>query len=445
MVYPKGGNFKTYSIILMPQPNTNFTFNGSARLISGADGLPVVRLTDNYSQSGSAFLPNAVDLSNDGSFNTEFQFQITNPEFFGDYDGPGADGLVFVIQTNPDNVGLGGGGLGYQEINNSLGIEFDTYFNGDVDNDGNHVGINLNGSINSVIAQTVPNRLNNGNIWTSWIDYDGTNDLLEVRLSETDQRPDTALLSYTLDLPSVLGTTNAYVGFTSGTGAGTGNHDIVDWNFNDLPAVQVQLNLLADDNGTPGEVITDNRVGRNRSFFVEIRVADLRENAAGINGLGLDLAWDGFILNSINFDPALAITPNFVLSDGSLDYDGLISNLSGGSLPAFELGQSIGVNQLERFALLHFYAENDSNGTSYFSTTVRPGSVALADNNSNYRLDVETLQPIVIGEDVQTDLYYFTYTYGNGDSYSGYGYAAAGSYYTGQTIGYYYNETGNYG
>lgn len=86
MVYPKGGNFKTYSIILMPQPNTNFTFNGSARLISGADGLPVVRLTDYYSQSGSAFRPNAVDLSNDGSFNTKFEFQITNSESFGDYD-----------------------------------------------------------------------------------------------------------------------------------------------------------------------------------------------------------------------------------------------------------------------------------------------------------------------------------------------------------------------
>ncbi|MFM6269629.1 MAG: hypothetical protein ACKPFA_24480, partial [Dolichospermum sp.] len=45
----------------------------------------------------------------------------------------------------------------------------------------------------------------------------------------------------------------------------------------------------------------------------------------------------------------------------------------------------------------------------------------------------------------QTELYYFTYTYGNGDSYSGYGYALAGTYSTGQFIGGYYNETGNYG
>ena len=35
----------------------------------------------------------------------------------------------------------------------------------------------------------------------------------------------------------------------------------------------------------------------------------------------------------------------------------------------------------------------------------------------------------------------YTYHYGNGDSYSGYGYAAVGTYTAGQTIGYYPNET----
>ena len=43
------------------------------------------------------------------------------------------------------------------------------------------------------------------------------------------------------------------------------------------------------------------------------------------------------------------------------------------------------------------------------------------------------------------DLYYFTYEYGNGDSYSGYGYAASGTYYIGQVLDNYSNETGNYG
>ncbi|MCC6076461.1 hypothetical protein ACFPTX_18755, partial [Pseudomonas sp. GCM10022188] len=43
-----------------------------------------------------------------------------------------------------------------------------------------------------------------------------------------------------------------------------------------------------------------------------------------------------------------------------------------------------------------------------------------------------------------SDLYYFTYYYNNGDSYSGYGYSASGEYYAGE-YWYSYNETGNYG
>ena len=205
--------------------------------------------------------------------------------------------------------------------------------------------------------------------------------------------------------------------------------------------VQVRLNLLADNGGTPGELISNNQIGVNHSFFVEILVGDLRGNAVGVNGLGLDFAWDGLILESINFDPALAITSNFpLLQDGSLDYDGLISNLSGGSLPEFELGQAIGINQLDRFALLHFYAESSSNGTSYLTTTV--GNASLADDAS-YSLDVEIYQPLEVL--TAYNQYYFTYSYGNGDSYTGYTYAAEGTYFAGQELSGYYNETGNYG
>lgn len=40
------------------------------------------------------------------------------------------------------------------------------------------------------------------------------------------------MLSYVnLDLAAVLGSYNAFVGFTSGTGAANLNHDIVSWEF----------------------------------------------------------------------------------------------------------------------------------------------------------------------------------------------------------------------
>ena len=40
-----------------------------------------------------------------------------------------------------------------------------------------------------------------------------------------------ALSNYAIDIASLLGTNQAYVGFTSATGAGWENHDIVDWHF----------------------------------------------------------------------------------------------------------------------------------------------------------------------------------------------------------------------
>jgi hypothetical protein len=120
----------------------DFTLNGSAKFTIGTDGVSsVLRLTDDYNQSGSAFLTNTITLSNNASFSTYFKFQITDSQDFGDEDGEGADGLVFAIQTISSNVGGLGLGIGYQGINQSLGIEFDTFNNtayGVNDINGNH-------------------------------------------------------------------------------------------------------------------------------------------------------------------------------------------------------------------------------------------------------------------------------------------------------------------
>jgi len=152
-----------------------------------------------------------------------------------DIDGVGADGLAFVLQTTDNTVGSVGGGIGYAGLVNSVAIEFDTYHNWQVDPryTGNHVGINLNGNLNSVVSQHVNTRMNNGGIWSAWVDYDGSSDLLEVRLSQTSERPDNPLLSYNIDLTSVFGSTDVFVGFTSATGGAYGNHDILAWQFND--------------------------------------------------------------------------------------------------------------------------------------------------------------------------------------------------------------------
>jgi hypothetical protein len=211
---------------------TGLQRNGATAAISNPVGTSL-RLTDNLSQSGSAFSTNAISLAANVSFSTYFKFNISNPIGISDADGQGADGIVFVVQTVSNTAGGSGGGIGYQGLLNSVGIEFDTWFNSGVDINGNHLGIDLNGNTNSVVSTPIATRMNNGQDWYSWVDYDGTTNLLEARLSMTNTRPVASTLSYTVDLASVLGSTNAFVGFTSGTGAAGGYHDILSWEFRD--------------------------------------------------------------------------------------------------------------------------------------------------------------------------------------------------------------------
>ena len=215
---------------------TDFQLNGiTANLTPNADN--VLRLTNGLRQGGSAFASETIPLNTDtgflASFSTAFSFQISEPSGISDNDGQGADGIVFILQTVANNVGSIGSGIGYEGINNSLGIEFDTYNNASRDqNDGNHIGINFNGSTVSEKLVPIPQRFNDGDIHYVWIDYDGERQLLEVRLALTDTRPaEATVTAENIDLPTILGSENAFIGFSSATAAAGGQHDILNFQF----------------------------------------------------------------------------------------------------------------------------------------------------------------------------------------------------------------------
>ncbi|MFM7674034.1 MAG: hypothetical protein ACKO5F_00215, partial [Synechococcus sp.] len=109
--------------------------------------------------------------------------------------------------------------------------------------------------------------------------------------------------------------------------------------------------------------------------------------------------------------------------DGGYDYDGLSTPSFGTAYSAEGIGY-LGLGSETGYAYNSGYNNSDSYVSNYFS----------ADLSSSY------------------DSYYsYTYYYGNGDSYSGYGYANTGTYTAGQyvysTPADYnlYNESGNYG
>lgn len=208
----------------------DFTFNGTAKIATGLGGQEVLRLTDELGQSGSAFSTNQISLNNNASFSSFFNFQ------FSDQQNGGADGIVFTVQTVSNLAGGAGGGIGYAGLANSVGIEFDNWFNDEIigqDPSDSHVGINLNGSVNSVVTKDISPDLDDGNVWSAWVDYNGATNQLEVRLSQDEIRPDEVFLSHTVNLASVLGSTDAFVGFTSGTGAAGADHDVFGFQFND--------------------------------------------------------------------------------------------------------------------------------------------------------------------------------------------------------------------
>lgn len=201
--------------------------NGSAACVAN-----VLRLTPAaVGQSGSAFSQAIIPLGPGNTFSTFFSFSISAPGGIGDSDGPGADGITFTVQPNANTAGGAGGGIGYVGIPNSVAIEFDTFDNGLVagDPNGNHVGVDLNGSVASVITVPIATRMNDGATFYAWIDYNGS--VIELRLSQANVRPAAATMSHAVNLATVIGQNQAFVGFTSGTGSGFGNHDVQSWIF----------------------------------------------------------------------------------------------------------------------------------------------------------------------------------------------------------------------
>lgn len=203
------------------------TLNGDAQVVAGN----ILQLTPAQgTKNGSVFSTDLIDLT-EGSFSTQFSFN-----FAGQING-GADGMVFTLQSSSNQAGTSGGGIGYQGINNSFGLEFDNYNNGAGDGySDSHIGINFNGNINSTTLVTTDS-LGFSNLdspavtWYAWLNYDNVTKVIDVFFNDQDILPGTAALSHTADLAAVLGTDHVYAGFTSATGGAYTNHNLLSWEF----------------------------------------------------------------------------------------------------------------------------------------------------------------------------------------------------------------------
>ncbi len=181
-------------------------------------------------------------MTGNPSFNVFFQFRVAGGT-------NGADGFTFMLQNDPRGLlalGQNGGQLGYGaesggplRIINSLAVEFD-HSNNPVDPNDNHVGIDTNGSVSSLVTADPAFDINSGNSYYAWIDYDGTTNTLDVFVNTTNSKPASALITRTIDINSIVGNM-AYIGFSAGTGSGTNQHLIEDFSISGLETYSVSV------------------------------------------------------------------------------------------------------------------------------------------------------------------------------------------------------------
>jgi Legume lectin domain/Chitobiase/beta-hexosaminidase C-terminal domain len=164
---------------------------------------------------------------NIASFVTDFNFQLVSAK---------ADGFTFAIQNaGVAAVGPGGSGLGYGAshpgtaagIGRSVAVKFDLY-----NNDGesaDSTGFYTNGASPTVPATDMTAsgvKLNSGHVMHAHITYDGTN--LTLVLTDTVTSA-SFTQSAAINIPSIVGSSTAYVGFTAATGGLAMTSDILSW------------------------------------------------------------------------------------------------------------------------------------------------------------------------------------------------------------------------
>jgi len=199
---------------------------------------------------------------------------------FGYLDANGADGICFVLQTVGTNaIGASGGGMGYQTFGTSLGIEFDTYQNGNFgDPAADHIAIEYNGNINhgaaiGHVAGPVQASSTNENI------EDGEDHVVRVTWNPETQLVQVYFdcefrLEGTIDLVNTIfgGESLVYWGFTAATG-GSYNFQTVCLREDILNESEVsictgastELNVASSSDGvytwTPTDHLSDPTIG----------------------------------------------------------------------------------------------------------------------------------------------------------------------------------------
>jgi hypothetical protein len=204
--------------------------NGNAQL-NGS----VLELTDGRQfEASSAWYATRVNIQN---FVTDFSFQVMP-------SGITADGFTFALQANSTAaLGVAGGPLGYGldtasgtgGIPNSVAVKFDLYDN--LSEGIDSTGLYINGASPTVPALDMTGSgvdLHSGDVFNVHMIYGSGS--LAMTITDTVTKA-VFTHTWTIDIPTTIGATTAYAGFTGGTGGITATQNILTWTFGPTPVV----------------------------------------------------------------------------------------------------------------------------------------------------------------------------------------------------------------
>ncbi|PAD23554.1 hypothetical protein CHH62_22045, partial [Niallia circulans] len=238
---PKDNNWLTYKLDGFSRDTVDQLFKvmGSA---SVPEGQNFIRLTPASTlQSGAVITKNNFCPKDNYSFSTAFSFKTGNTSPDG-----ASDGFTFTLQANQTNPLNNGGSLGIHGTAPSFSVKYDTFTNdGYNDPSDNNIGLAVNGDpVNKSGWFTDLNQYNttngtnydlsNGTQYYTWIDYDGLNKNVQVRLGTSPDRASSQVVLdvNSIDLDSIFNGAKPYASFTGTTGSPNyETHDIYNWYF----------------------------------------------------------------------------------------------------------------------------------------------------------------------------------------------------------------------
>ncbi len=180
----------------------------------------------NETNTAFYYLPVNID-----TFTSDFDFRVTPPTG----TAPG-NGFTFTIQNQGVSaVGGGGSGLGSSGISKSLAIKFDS--NTPVTGGTSSTGYYLNGAMPTTPATSLAVNgisLPTGDLMHAHITYDGTTLYWSIQDMNSIQL-EIFYANVAINIPNVIGSNTAYVGFTASSGTDVSIQDILDWTFSNTP------------------------------------------------------------------------------------------------------------------------------------------------------------------------------------------------------------------